>query len=69
MLVAILATVITDGWLAYRSLRRLDALGGPKVDNMYHAGWAWAAAGAATDSTTVEQIDLLPATGTLWTEN
>jgi arylsulfatase len=20
----------------------LDALGGPKVDNMYHAGWAWA---------------------------
>ena len=20
----------------------LDALGGPKIDNMYHAGWAWA---------------------------
>ena len=20
----------------------LDALGGPKMDNMYHAGWAWA---------------------------
>ena len=22
----------------------LEALGGPKVDNMYHAGWAWAGA-------------------------
>jgi arylsulfatase len=24
------------------TLGGLDALGGPKVDNMYHAGWAWA---------------------------
>ena len=24
------------------NLGGLDALGGPKVDNMYHAGWAWA---------------------------
>ena len=27
---------------ALASLGGLDALGGPKVDNMYHAGWAWA---------------------------
>jgi arylsulfatase len=27
---------------ALDQLGGLDALGGPKVDNMYHAGWAWA---------------------------
>jgi arylsulfatase len=27
---------------ALDELGGLDALGGPKVDNMYHAGWAWA---------------------------
>lgn len=27
---------------ALGKLGGLDALGGPKVDNMYHAGWAWA---------------------------
>jgi arylsulfatase len=27
---------------ALNKLGGLDALGGPKVDNMYHAGWAWA---------------------------
>ena len=27
---------------ALDDLGGLDALGGPKVDNMYHAGWAWA---------------------------
>ncbi len=27
---------------ALNALGGLDALGGPKVDNMYHAGWAWA---------------------------
>ena len=27
---------------ALNAIGGLDALGGPKVDNMYHAGWAWA---------------------------
>ena len=27
---------------ALKDLGGLDALGGPKTDNMYHAGWAWA---------------------------
>ena len=27
---------------AMNGLGGLDALGGPKMDNMYHAGWAWA---------------------------
>jgi arylsulfatase len=27
---------------ALKALGGLEALGGPKVDNMYHAGWAWA---------------------------
>ncbi len=27
---------------AMKQLGGLDALGGPKMDNMYHAGWAWA---------------------------
>ncbi len=27
---------------AMNALGGLDALGGPKMDNMYHAGWAWA---------------------------
>ncbi|MFZ0789620.1 MAG: sulfatase-like hydrolase/transferase, partial [Chromatiaceae bacterium] len=27
---------------AMEGLGGLDALGGPKMDNMYHAGWAWA---------------------------
>ena len=26
----------------WRNSAALDALGGPKTDNMYHAGWAWA---------------------------
>ena len=27
---------------ALNQIGGLDALGRPKVDNMYHAGWAWA---------------------------
>jgi arylsulfatase len=37
-----LATEIKDHLKALESLGGLDALGGPKTDNMYHAGWAWA---------------------------
>jgi arylsulfatase len=37
-----LATEIKDHLRALEGLGGLDALGGPKTDNMYHAGWAWA---------------------------
>ena len=33
---------IADQLAALDRLGGLDALGGPKTDNMYHAGWAWA---------------------------
>ena len=33
---------ITEHLNALKELGGLDALGGPKTDNMYHAGWAWA---------------------------
>jgi arylsulfatase A-like enzyme len=33
---------IADHLAALETVGGLDALGGPKVDNMYHAGWAWA---------------------------
>jgi arylsulfatase A-like enzyme len=35
-------TKISDHINALKELGGLDALGGPKTDNMYHAGWAWA---------------------------
>ncbi|MEK1888495.1 MAG: arylsulfatase [Phyllobacterium sp.] len=35
-------TKITQHLDALKDLGGLDALGGPKTDNMYHAGWAWA---------------------------
>jgi arylsulfatase len=35
-------TKISDHLEALEELGGLDALGGPKTDNMYHAGWAWA---------------------------
>lgn len=35
-------TTITQHLDALKELGGLDALGGPKTDNMYHAGWAWA---------------------------
>jgi arylsulfatase A-like enzyme len=35
-------TAISDHINALKELGGLDALGGPKTDNMYHAGWAWA---------------------------
>ncbi|SLM49182.1 Arylsulfatase A-related enzyme [Nitrospira japonica] len=37
-----IATEIEDHIRALNELGGLDALGGPKTDNMYHAGWAWA---------------------------
>jgi arylsulfatase len=37
-----IATEINDHLKALESLGGLDALGSPKTDNMYHAGWAWA---------------------------
>lgn len=37
-----LATEIKDHLRALEGLGGLDALGSPKTDNMYHAGWAWA---------------------------
>jgi arylsulfatase A-like enzyme len=33
---------IEEQLAALKELGGLDALGGPKTDNMYHAGWAWA---------------------------
>ena len=35
-------TKISQHLEALNELGGLDALGGPKTDNMYHAGWAWA---------------------------
>ena len=35
-------TTISQHITALDELGGLDALGGPKTDNMYHAGWAWA---------------------------
>ena len=35
-------TTIAQHLKALEELGGLDALGGPKTDNMYHAGWAWA---------------------------
>ncbi len=35
-------TKISQHLAALNELGGLDALGGPKTDNMYHAGWAWA---------------------------
>ena len=35
-------TKTSDHLKALEELGGLDALGGPKTDNMYHAGWAWA---------------------------
>ena len=35
-------TTITQHLDALNEFGGLDALGGPKTDNMYHAGWAWA---------------------------
>ena len=35
-------TTIEQQLAALKDLGGLDALGGPKTDNMYHAGWAWA---------------------------
>jgi len=35
-------TTISQHLKALNELGGLDALGGPKTDNMYHAGWAWA---------------------------
>jgi arylsulfatase len=37
-----IATEIKDHIKALEGLGGLDALGSPKTDNMYHAGWAWA---------------------------
>lgn len=37
-----IATEIGDHVRALQDLGGLDALGSPKTDNMYHAGWAWA---------------------------
>ena len=37
-----IANTIAQHLAALESLGGLAALGGPKVDNMYHAGWAWA---------------------------
>ena len=37
-----IATEIKDHLRALEDLGGLDALGSPKTDNMYHAGWAWA---------------------------
>lgn len=37
-----IATEIKDHLRVLEDLGGLDALGGPKTDNMYHAGWAWA---------------------------
>jgi arylsulfatase A-like enzyme len=37
-----IANTVQQQIAALDKLGGLDALGGPKVDNMYHAGWAWA---------------------------
>jgi arylsulfatase A-like enzyme len=35
-------TTVEEQLVALDQLGGLDALGSPKTDNMYHAGWAWA---------------------------
>jgi len=35
-------TTIPDHLKALKEMGGMDVLGGPKTDNMYHAGWAWA---------------------------
>ncbi len=35
-------TTMEEQFAALEKLGGLDVLGGPKTDNMYHAGWAWA---------------------------
>jgi arylsulfatase len=35
-------TTISQHLAALSDLGGMDVLGGPKTDNMYHAGWAWA---------------------------
>lgn len=37
-----ISTEIKDHLRVLEEIGGLDALGGPKTDNMYHAGWAWA---------------------------
>jgi arylsulfatase A-like enzyme len=37
-----LANTVEQQLAALKELGGLSALGGPKMDNMYHAGWAWA---------------------------
>ncbi len=37
-----IANTIEQQLAALEKFGGLDALGGPKTDNMYHAGWAWA---------------------------
>ena len=37
-----IATTVEEQLAALDTLGGLDALGSPKTDNMYHAGWAWA---------------------------
>lgn len=37
-----IATEIKDHLRALEGLGGMDALGSPRTDNMYHAGWAWA---------------------------
>ncbi len=37
-----IANTVEQQMKALDELGGLDALGGPKTDNMYHAGWAWA---------------------------
>jgi Sulfatase len=37
-----LATEVKDHIRVLDELGGMDVLGGPKTDNMYHAGWAWA---------------------------
>ncbi|TDR93055.1 arylsulfatase [Enterovirga rhinocerotis] len=37
-----IATKVSDHLRVLKEIGGLDQLGGPKTDNMYHAGWAWA---------------------------
>lgn len=37
-----IANTIEEQLAALKEIGGLDALGGPKTDNIYHAGWAWA---------------------------
>jgi arylsulfatase A-like enzyme len=38
----LIATTVPDHLAALEKLGGLDAIGTPKTDNMYHAGWSWA---------------------------